>query len=195
MLLIALPIFLLSREVLQLWLGQVPEYADIFVKLVMIQELFQVINTGFYTAINAKGQMKENALSAPALLFAAFPVVFFLFKAGFSPVSLSVAYIVSYAVQALIQKPIILVKVVGYKWSDFKDILLRCLVVTVFSSVIPVLYRYFWVERITDSPVILFLSVGVISVACVALASWFLGMDKSMRNKLIGIVLKRTQRD
>ena len=82
MLLIALPIFLLSREVLQLWLGQVPEYADIFVKLVMIQELFQVINTGFYTAINAKGQ---NCIQLGGVFtdFCRFPGRVFPLQGGF----------------------------------------------------------------------------------------------------------------
>lgn len=181
MLMIALPVILLARQLLQVWLGQVPEYADVFLQLIMVQELFQVFNSSFYTAINAKGQLKENALTAPALLFAAFPVVYFLFKKGCSPITLSYAYIVSYAIQALIQKPIILVKIINYKWSDFKDVFIKCSVVTAISVIIPVIYRYYLIDKLTNNGIIVFLTVALVSVMSVVMTSWTIGIDKSTR--------------
>lgn len=191
MLLISLPIILLAREVLYIWLGQVPDYSVIFLQLIMIQGLFQVFNTGFYTAINAKGQMKENALSAPAILFAAFPIVYVFFKLGYSPVVLSIAYVISYAIQALIQKPIILVKVVGYKWSDFRDIFLKCFIVTIIGAILPILFRFYIINRLTDSIAIVFLSVGSLSVLSVGLSAWFIGMNKQMRSKFLSMIKRK----
>lgn len=195
MLLIALPVVLLSTQLLQAWLGQVPQYADVFLQLVMIQELFQVFNSSFYTAINAKGQMKENALSAPAILFAAFPVVYVLFKLGFSPISLSFAYIISYALLAIIQKPIILIKVVGYKWSDFKDVFVRCTVVTVLSAAFPIYLRFFLIDKITDNGVIAFLTIAFVSVFCVLITTWFLGINKSTRVQVVELVKSKINYD
>ena len=62
MLCLCLPICLLSYPLLHLWLGLVPEYATIFLQLIIIQSLFQVFDTSFYTALYAMGRLKENAL-------------------------------------------------------------------------------------------------------------------------------------
>ena len=102
MLMLSLPIYLLSYQLLYLWLGQVPEYCDIFLKLVVIQSLFQVFDTGLYTAIYANGNIKWNALTSPTIGFIAFPVVYVLFKFGASPIALSWVFIVVSAISSLV---------------------------------------------------------------------------------------------
>lgn len=194
MLFVCLPVYLLARQLLYVWLGQVPEYADIFTELIVIQSVIQTFNTGFYTAIYAKGRMKENALSAPLILFAAFPVVYVLFKMGASPVALSYAYIISFAIQAFIQKPLILVKVVGYKWSDFNPLYWSCFIVTVVSIIIPVLFRYFFITKITDNPYIIFISVGFVCVFSVGITVWTLGIDAVTRTKIISFIRNKISR-
>ena len=69
MLMIALPVCVLAKPLLTLWLGLVPDYTVSFLQLVVIQSLFQVFDTSFYTALYAKGQLKENALISPTFSF------------------------------------------------------------------------------------------------------------------------------
>ena len=194
MLLTCLPTFLLSYQLLYVWLGQVPVYADIFVELIVIQSLVQTFNTGFYTAIYAKGRMRENALSAPLILFSAFPFIYVLFKIGASPVALSYAYIISYAVQAFIQKPLILVKFIDYKWSDFNPLYWSCLKVTLAACVIPVFFRYGLINHLTSNNYIVFFSVGTISVLSTFMAIWFVGLDKEKRTVLLSLLRKKLKR-
>lgn len=194
MLLTCLPIFLMSYQLLYVWLGQVPEYTDIFVQLIVIQSLVQTFNTGFYTAIYAKGRMRENALSAPLILFSAFPFIFILFKMGFSPVALSYAYIISYAVQAFIQKPLILVKYVGYKWSDFNPLYVDCLKVTIVACIIPVLTKYCILSNLTSNSYIIFLTIGTVSVLSVCITAWFIGLDKTTREKVLTYIRRLGKR-
>ena len=194
MLMTCLPTFLLSYQILYVWLGQVPEYTDIFVQLIVIQSLVQTFNTGFYTAIYAKGRMKENALSAPLILFSAFPVVYILFKLGASPVALSYAYIISYAVQAFIQKPLILVKYIDYKWSDFNPLYWSCFKVTVAASIVPFIFKYCIIKNLTSNPFIIFFSVGTICVISTFLAVWYIGLDEATRVKLVTFLKKKFKR-
>ncbi len=191
MLLTCLPTFLLSYQLLYVWLGQVPEYTDIFVKLIVIQSITQTFNSGFYTAIYAKGRMKENALSAPIILFSAFPIIYVLFKMGASPVALSYAYIISYAVQAFIQKPLILVKYIDYKWSDFTPLYWSCFKVTVAASVVPVIFKYGIINNITTNHYVTFFTIGSISVLSTCVAIWYLGLDKTTRTKLLSFIKKK----
>jgi Na+-driven multidrug efflux pump len=194
MLLTCLPTFLLSYQLLYVWLGQVPEYTDIFVRLIVIQSLVQTFNSGFYTAIYANGRMRENALSAPLILFSAFPFIYVLFKMGASPVALSYAYIISYAVQAFIQKPLILVKYIDYKWSDFNPLYWNCFKVTVAACIIPVIFRYGIINNLTTNHYIIFFSVGTISVLSTVAAIWYIGLDEATRTKLLTFIKKKLKR-
>ena len=194
MLILSLPICLLSYEVLFLWLGQVPEYCDIFLKLVVIQSLFQVFDTGLYAAINANGNIKWNALTSPTLGFCAFPLVYFIFKSGASPVSLSWVYIGVYAILGCIQKPLILIKICGYHFSDFIPMYRSCFIVTIVSTVLPVLVNNV-LRAQTDNHYIIFFSIGFISVISVFLSAWFLGTDASVRKKILDYIRHKVFND
>lgn len=110
MFIICFPVCLLAHPLLKIWLGVVPDYTVIFLQIIVIQSLFQVFDTSFYTALYAKGRLRENALISPTLGFISFPIIYFLFKAGYSPVALSWASLLTYAVLGVIVKPILVVK-------------------------------------------------------------------------------------
>lgn len=188
--LISLPIFLLSYPILELWLGEVPEYTDIFLKLVVIQGLFQVFDTGFWTAIYTKGRMKENALIAPFVCFLFFPIVYVIFKLGYSPVALSWAYIICYALLGLVEKPIILVKIVGYNWKDFPPLFWETFKVVAISVVLPVFAKYYITSNTCNS-LIIAASVCSICIISVCLTVWIFGIDVETRKKIKSYLLNR----
>ena len=181
--LISLPIFLLSYPILELWLGEVPEYTDIFLKLVVIQGLFQVFDTGFWTAIYTKGRMKENALIAPFVCFLFFPIVYVLFKMGYSPVALSWAYIICYALLGIVEKPFILVKIVGYNWKDFPPLFWETFKVVAISVILPVFTKYY-ISSITSNLFAIAASVCGICIVSVGLTVWIFGIDVETRKKI-----------
>lgn len=88
MYMVSLPVCILAYPLLKLWLGVVPEYTVAFLQIVIVQSLFQVFDTSFYTALYAKGQLKQNALISPMLGFVVFPITYILFKFGYSPLTL-----------------------------------------------------------------------------------------------------------
>ena len=141
MLLLSLPICLVAQPLLELWLHEVPEYTAIFLQLAIATSLFQVFDTSFYTALYAKGQIRENALISPTLGFLAFPVVYIMFRYGCSPISLAWVMLILYALLGLIVKPLLLIRIVGYTWEDIFTVFRPCSKVTFFSIPIPyVLY-------------------------------------------------------
>lgn len=115
MLILSLPIYLSADYLLHIWLGEVPQYTTIFLQLIIIQSLFQVFDTSFYTALYAKGRL---ALISPTLGFISFPIIYILFKMGYSPISLSWANLITYAIIGVIIKPILIIKIVNYSWKD-----------------------------------------------------------------------------
>lgn len=190
MLILCLPICLLASPLLSLWLVEVPEYTVPFLQLVIIQSLFQVFDTSFYTALYAVGRMKENALLSPTLGFLRFPIVFVLFKYGCSPLALSWASLVTYAILGLVIKPILINKIADYNWKEILDVYWVCMKVTLASLPVPLtMYFLLGVDSIGGGAV-----VFVTSVLFVAVAVWSVGLTKSMRFKLLEIIRKRIRR-
>ena len=189
MYLLALPICLVADQLLHIWLGVVPEYTVIFLQLIVIQSLFHVFDVSFYRALYAKGQIRENALISPAIGFIMFPVVYILFRIGSTPVALSWAALVVNILLGVVIKPILIVKIVDYKWSDVLSVFKPCLYVTLSSLPLP-LAVYYWLNG-HDSMVLSFCAITAVSILSVACASWYLGMDKSMRQKVVKMLRKK----
>ena len=181
MLLLSLPICLGAKQLLTLWLGIVPEYTVIFLQLVIIQSLFCVFDTSFYRALYAKGRLKENALISPTLGFVQFPIVYVLFRWGFSPVALSWASLIMYAIVGMVVKPILIIRIVDYKWREIGSVFLSCFKVVACSLPIP----FFLYCKLDDNSVISFVGVVLTSVVSVLLSTWLVGMDETMKENII----------
>ena len=180
MFLICFPICLLAYPIIKLWLGIVPEYSVIFLQLILIQSLFQVFDTSFYTALYAKGQLKENALISPAFGLIRFPIIYLMFKMGYSPVVLSWASLITYAILGLAIKPILIIKIANYLWEDIWSVFKPCLLVTIVALPIPVFFYYrIDINSIYNSLMLLF-----VTVITSALSIYFIGIDNFTKQKI-----------
>lgn len=184
MLILALPICLSADQLLYIWLGTVPEYTTIFLQIIVVQSLFQVFDNSFYTALYAKGRLRENAILSPFFLFLNFPIVYFLFKSGASPVVLSWTSLISYAILGLIIKPILLIKIVHYAKKEIIDVYYSCVRVSIVAIPVPILL-YYEIKNITTNIWLQFMTIVVVSVLSVIIASWTMGINNETRNKII----------
>lgn len=80
-----IPIGVNIDGILLLWLGQIPEYTAIFVKLALIQTLLSAIDAPIGMGLHSVGRMKLPNLSSACLNILAFPLTYIAFKAGGSP--------------------------------------------------------------------------------------------------------------
>lgn len=181
MLILCLPIYFLAEPLLRVWLGVVPEYTVIFLQLIIIQSLFQVFDTSFYTALYAKGRLKENALISPTLGLLRFPLIYFLFLYGSSPVALSWASLITYAILGVIVKPILIVRIADYTYKDVWSVFKPCLFVSIIAVTLS-----FIVDNLIDSSTLLFFILEAIAlVFCVGLDIFFIGISVNTRKKIL----------
>ncbi|MBR4271452.1 MAG: MATE family efflux transporter [Bacteroidales bacterium] len=188
MLLLNLPICLCAKPLLTIWLDDVPEYTVVFLQIIIIQSLFCVFDTSFYRALYAKGRLKENALLSPTLGFIQFPIVYFMFKMGCSPVALSWASLITYALLGLVVKPFLIIKIVDYTWKDIISVFVPCIKVTAVSVILPITV-YLYLQ--SDNQLVSLLLISGISVMSVGLTVWFLGLNYETKAKVIDIVKKK----
>ena len=184
---LSLPLYFLAYPILNLWLGQVPEYCEAFLKIILIQGLFQVFDTSLYVALYAKGQLKENALISPTLGLLTFPIVYVLFRLGYSPLAMSWAFVIYNALLALLVKPALLVKIVNYSWKSIFSMFITCGLVTIVSLPIPIILSLL---LDTSNNLLHAIIMLVVSILTVLLAVWFVGLTKNQKNELISY-LKR----
>lgn len=187
MYMIALPVCILAYPLLKLWLGIVPEYTVPFLQIVIIQSLFQVFDTSFYTALYAKGQLRENALISPTLGFVAFPLTYVLFELGCSPIALSWITLATYAILGLLIKPILIIKIVNYTWSDILQVFRPCLIVSAVSTPLPLVLSY----GIDCTQVVNFLLITAASVLSVIISIYFLGVDAATKMTVKNLVYNK----
>lgn len=191
MLLLCLPVCFCAEELLGIWLEEVPEYTVIFLQIIIVQGLFNVFDTSFYRALYAKGQLRENALISPTFGLIRFPIIYLMFKNGFSPVALSWASLITYAILGLIVKPLLVIKIVDYTWKDIFSVFVPCLKVTAVALPIPLLLC----NNITiDNRLVYIVLMSGLCVLAVGVASWFLGTDAAMREKVVEIARKKIGR-
>lgn len=178
MLILALPIFVVADPLLHIWLKVVPPYALIFLKLIVIQSLFDVIDDAFYTGLYAKGRVKENAIISPAVLALQFPIIYIGFKLGASPVLLSYSGIAASFLLSCIVKPIILHKVADYEWKELFSVFVPCFKVTLTAGTICIGLSYFFKHDFIGYGILLILTI-LITAICIL----YLGLDKQLRRR------------
>lgn len=187
MLLLAIPIFMAASPLLHVWLKEVPQYTVIFLQLVIVQSLFQVFDTSFYTALYAKGDLKLNALISPTIGFLMFPIVYIMFKMGASPIALSWASLILYAILGLIVKPILIIKIVKYTWTEIFNVYKPCLTVTLVAGSI----SYLLTRQIDDNGFAALCKITAICLGICIPTIYFLGLSKPMKDKLKNAMLKK----
>ncbi|MCM1689868.1 polysaccharide biosynthesis protein, partial [Bacteroides uniformis] len=134
----------------------------------------------FYIPLYAKGQLKENTILTLLFAFLPFPIIYLLFKNGFSPVALSWSYLISYAIIGLVIKPYLLVKIVGYKWWEIIRTLIPCFSVTMVSVLLSYIVSIL-IKGNSASAYFLKISMMILMTLWVL---YLMGLDKPLRNQI-----------
>lgn len=187
MLVLAVPIILLAKPILSLWLTEVPEFAVPFLQFSMVQSLFAVFDTSLYTALYAKGHLKENALISPAFGMLLFPAYYVMFSLGFSPLVVSYMLVFNYAMLGMVIKPWLAHKIAGYSWRDMGSVYLKCGKVTAMVLAM----AYFCTDSWGDETMFANITLGISSVISCVIIIWAIGLAAEDRKLIVDVVRRR----
>lgn len=184
MLLLSLPIIVLMKPILELWLVEVPEYAVVFSQWILISNLFSTYTQMLYVPMIASGRLKENSYASVFVTIFGFIALYFMFCAGWDVMWIQYMTLFQIVVYSYIVKPIILSKYIpDYKPRFFVENTLQMLKVALSPVAVSIIIYKLWpVSNIW----IMGLQVVIIMLA-VSIAA-FIFMDKPMRQKLLLIV-------
>ena len=148
---LSVPLIIEMPIILKLWLKNVPEYAVIFARLLVIDLLIRKLSDALPGALKAIGRIKEINIMVGVLTLASIPVSFLLFKLNYPPYFI---YLVSILVSLLlgINRLYYGKKIANIDISKYlKYVVFRSIIPIIFSfllSMIPLLYYDSSVKRL-----------------------------------------------
>ena len=185
--LISLPILLNTHMILLLWLKQVPEYAVEFCQWTLLYLMVDAISAPLWMSAQAKGDIRNYQILVAVLILSNLPIAYCLLSMGYPPVSVYVAKfvinIVTHFARLIYLNRTIKFPILGF----IQEAMAPILIVALISLPIPL-----YVSGLCDGWCKLIVSTFV-SVAVVAAASYFLGLNKLERKALIDFIKKRTK--
>ena len=181
-----IPLVLEAPTILQVWLGMVPDYAVIFIRLVLIISLVNSFSSLLATAKGATGDIKSYQITLTLIGALHIPLAWLAFELGGGPEYSMYVYL---AIVIVLQVIRILFVCHGVNLSVirfFRCVILRCIYVLVLSSVFPCILHC------TLKPSILTtILVGGSSVISVVVTTLYIALTKSERKAILKPILIR----
>ncbi len=183
--LLSMPILLETPQIINLWLGQMPDYSVIFTRLIILISVVDAMAHPLMTVAQAVGKMKlYQSVLAPIILLNV-PLSYLALRYGCPPdtvflISLSISIICLFLriflVNHLVSFPI---------WNYIKGVYIRCALVTIIACIIPFCCHFFFPKNIFY----LFLIIITCTIS-IMMTIFFMGLDKAEKKMLFHYVVK-----
>lgn len=172
-LLISLPIMIETPFIINLWLGEIPEYVVIFTRLILIITAIDSVSHPLMTTAHATGDIKLYQASVGTTTILNLPISYVFLKLGFSPV---VVFEISICISiiCLFMRLWIVNRLLNFPVKDYIiHVLGDSLKVTFISLFIPSVLYYYLDNSFCSFICITLLSivVTIFSVYCIGLTS------------------------
>lgn len=134
---LSLPIIIETPFIINLWLGQLPEHVVIFTRYIIAISAIEGIVLPIDATAQAVGKLSVYQSIIGILIMFNIPVSYILLKYGFPPITVFVVSLII-TICSVFLRLILIKKLV--KFSIFlyiKEVILKCILVTIISSVLP----------------------------------------------------------
>lgn len=184
MLLLSLPVIVLMKPILEIWLVEVPEYAVVFSQWILISNLFSTYTQMLYVPMIASGRLKENSYASVFVTIFGFIALYFMFRAGWDVMWIQYMTLFQIVVYSYIVKPIILYRYIpDYKPRYFIENTWQMLKIAIIPFAVSIIIYKYW--SVCNIWIMALQVITIMATVCIAAIIF---MDKLMRQKLLSIV-------
>lgn len=189
----ALPLILSSMTILKIWLGEVPEYASIFVILVLFDGLAgNLFGTPLMTSLAATGKVRNYQIVVSLVLLLILPAAYFAMKVGMNPQTIFYLNII-FNLLAGIARFIFCKRLLNYSFKYYLSYVLSPIVgVIILSSIFPLLIKSF---TVSINRYLSFFIVTIASLISSIVISWIIGFRKSERKRIKKLIMNKLNRN
>ena len=188
---IGLPIIISCEPILNIWLGEVPEYSVQFTQLMICFCLIDAASGPLWYSVQATGKIRNYQIAVSSIIFLNVPICYVILNAGLSPIY---AVVCRVAINFLthLYRIIYLKHKINLDIPKYcKDTMLRIVIVTIISIPLPMIL-YAQTKPTTIFAVITYI---LISLCQTAIMIYIAGIDAAERqllnNKIKTIICRR----
>ena len=173
-LVVALPIFITTPYLLDLWLVSVPDYSVSFVRLTIVLVVCDGFSHSLTTAVSATGNIRKYQIIVGSCQSINFPLCYvWLYFGGIPETIFIVAIIISLICNLL--RMIMAKTIIGLPVKNFiTNVLLKVFVVLGVSSVAPIILNMYVGQNLTS-----FLLLCSVSVLSAVASAYFVGCNQN----------------
>lgn len=178
---IAVPLFVEIEFVLDIWLGEYPEFTIPFVRIILIQSLIQTLTRPVVMVVHAVGKMKGPNLTAGIALLLAVPLTYVLLKVGLDPVTVFAINLAPWVLETFFEL-YFENKYIGFPiWGFYKKVYLVVFPIALLLVSVPYLAHVYLPMEGWGR----FLIVCIISVITSVVTIYYLGLSKHLREMVL----------
>ncbi|MBY7766019.1 hypothetical protein KW426_15830 [Vibrio fluvialis] len=134
--LLGMPILFNTYELIYIWLGNVPDYADVFTQLIIIDSIVCGFSGPLMTSIQATGKIKHYQIVVGGILLLNVPISYIILSFYHNP-SLPYVVVISLSLLAFNARILFTRKLSGIGFKIFyKEVVFRCITVVLASIVL-----------------------------------------------------------
>lgn len=175
----------LAERLIQLWLGQIPEYVIVFLDLVMIQMLVRSLHMPIDFLFAGEGNIKYYQLYEGIILALPVPMTYVFLKAGLPYYSAFVSLIICEVLHitgiALLARKICHLHLRAY----FKEVIVPVLICILIYGVM-----FYLNTRIIDNLMLVITNV-IVSMFIISALMYFVGFSNDEKKALLSVIKKR----
>lgn len=187
LLVVAVPMFFETHNVLSLWLGMVPVHVVLFLRLLLISSIFRLNAMLVLISIGASPHVRNVNLFNSVVQLLQLPVLYFLFRMGCQPAFLYIVGILGWMVNLFIDLWLLRNLINGFS--------LRLYVVNAFLRNIPVLLAISFflvlIQSLFSETFFRLLISGVTSSSLFALYAYFILLNSQQRSQVMSKIKSR----
>jgi O-antigen/teichoic acid export membrane protein len=185
-LIICIPIIICTDYILKIWLGQVPEYAATFCRLILLYLLIDAMFAPLWLSIQATGKIRLHQIVTGILIFLNLPIAYILLIIGYPPTSVWIVRIVINLIAGAF-RIIYLQKLINFSAKKYLfEVLFSSLIISFLSISIPYIFSLYW----KDSLLSLAMTI-IISILCSMTFMFTFGLNISEKTFIKSVIKTR----
>lgn len=181
-----IPLVLEAPTVLEMWLGIVPDYAVVFMRLVLLISLVNSFSSLLAVSKGATGDIKNYQITLTLIGSLHIPFAWLAFEIGGGPEYSMYVYLIIVVVLQALRVWFVCRSVKLSIWNFTCEVLFRCAMVFVLSFIAPAI-----LHSILTPSIITTFFVGIVSVIGVVITTLYIALTDAERKAILKPILSR----
>lgn len=188
-LLISLPLIIEAPAVIQLWLGQLPEYVVPFMRLIIVITAVDAMAHPLMTTAHATGKIALYQSLVGTMTMLNLPISYVMLSLGGTPVMVFEVSLLIAVINLFLRLWIVYRLVKFPVWRYIWEVFANCLMVTIVSAAIPIVLYYMLDDSISS-----FVAVCAVTLLSTIITVYIMGFSKGERLFVVNYVRKKLGR-